>query len=233
MRIIETKNEAIKLKGLHNRNDDQLRGVADPLPAHNFAWLFVGTPGTGKSSLLSRLLTEKAAYRGKFDYIYYFSPSVHTLPDEFRSKLAPDRLFTSLDELPEILESFKGPGEDKVLFVLDDCVADIKTHTKELMNALFNRRHYSRGISFAIITQKLRAIPLQLRTAIDALAFFSLRNKRECDACFEDYLQNFLDETEFKALLKHIANSGAHPFLFARIDEGKVYNKFNSLELVE
>lgn len=82
-----------------------------------------------------------------------------------------------------------------------------------------------------IITQKVRAIPLVLRSAVDSIAFFSLRNKRENDAVFEDYLSNFLEPNEYKILSKYIANSGEHPFLYARLDLGKVFNKFNSLEL--
>jgi hypothetical protein len=230
MRIVERKNDKIKLKGLINPNDKKL-DVPSPLPNHNhFFMLLVGTAGSGKTSLLSNLLT--GPYKGKFDNIFFFSPSAHTLPKNFREKLSDERVFNNLDNLQAVIEDLKS-SDETALFVFDDSVKQIaeKENTKLMMNLAFNRRHIGKGCSMIIITQKVRAIPLVLRSAVDSLAFFSLRNKRENDAIFEDYLSNFLDDKEFKILSKYIANSDSHSFLFSRLDLGKVYNKFNSLEL--
>lgn len=230
MKIVEKKNDRIKLKGLVNSNDKKLN-VPYPLPNHNhFFTLLIGTAGSGKTSLLSNLL--EGPYARQFDNIYWFSPSAHTLPKKFREKLADERVYPSLDNLEEVIEDQKS-GEETALFVFDDCVKMISEKVKDMMSLAFNRRHLGGGCAMIIITQKVRAIPLVLRSAVDSLAFFSLRNKRENDAVYEDYLSNFQEPDEFKVLSKYIANSGDHPFLFARLDLGKVYNKFNSLEIEE
>lgn len=229
MKIIEKKNDKIKLKGgLVNPNDKKL-DVPYPLPDHNhFFTILIGTAGSGKSSLLANLL--EGPYARQFDNIHWFSPSAHTLPKKFREKLADERVYPTLDNLEEVIEDTKA-SDETALFVFDDCVKMISEKIKPMMNLAFNRRHIGKGVAMYIVTQKVRAIPLVLRSAVDSLAFFSLRNKTENQAVFEDYLSNFLDQDEYKALSRYVANSGSHPFLFSRLDLGKVFNKFNELDL--
>jgi GTPase SAR1 family protein len=189
--------------------------------------LLVGTAGSGKSSLLANLL--EGPYARQFDNIHWFSPSAHTLPKSFREKLADERVYNSLDSLRDVIQETKD-SDETALFIFDDCVKMIAENVKTMMDLAFNRRHLGAGAALIIVTQKTRAIPLVLRSAVDSLAFFSLRNKSENQAVFEDYLSNFLEPEEFKAISKYVAETGAHPFLFSRLDLGKVYNKFNELD---
>ena len=40
-----------------------------------FCWAVVGAPGSGKTTFIERMLSQKDAYKNKFDYIFVISPS--------------------------------------------------------------------------------------------------------------------------------------------------------------
>jgi hypothetical protein len=234
-RIVETPNESIRIKGMTNLNDGRLDNVAPPLPDSNhFFSIVLGMAGGGKSSLIQSLLSDPNAYKCKFSRIYWFSPSVNTLDEKFREKLCNDRLFTSLEPLPEVIEELKS-FEGDVLMIFDDMVRQIQENSKIFMPLAFNRRHILKrgGISLMVVSQKTRSIPLFLRSAVDSLYLVggSLRNKRELDAVFEDYTSSFMDRDEYDMITRHIAESHKHPFMFVRVDQGKVYSKFNDIRI--
>jgi hypothetical protein len=234
-RIIETPNDSIRLRGMTNLNDGKLENVSPPLPDSNhFFSIVLGMAGGGKSSLIQSLLSDPNAYKCKFSRIYWFSPSVNTLDEKFKDKLNPERLYTSLEALPEVIESLR-TFEGDVLMIFDDMVRQIQEDSKTFMPLAFNRRHILKrgGISLMIVSQKTRSIPLFLRSAVDSVYVVggSLRNKRELDAVFEDYTSSFMDRPEFDMVARHIAESHKHPFMFVRVDNGEVFSKFNSIRI--
>ena len=42
---------------------------------NQFCWAIVGAPGSGKTTFIERMLSQKDAYKNKFDYIFVISPS--------------------------------------------------------------------------------------------------------------------------------------------------------------
>lgn len=230
MKITETENTIIKVTGAKNKNDEPM-DVIPPLPCHNFAALFVGTPGSGKTSLLISLLSKY--YKRCFDKIYFFTGSIGTIPETFLEKLHPDRVFSDLDNLEEIMEEEK-EGDAKLLFVFDDMLKEIDEKQKLLMKLIQNRRHYGSGACIAITTQKITKIPLSLRTGIDTIFFYkgSYNNKRETDALYTDYVQKY-DKDEFADILKYIFQDPKEPYMFAFIDlkHDKIYKRFNLLHI--
>lgn len=226
--ILEIKNDNIKISKVKVANDEPLEGVPKPLPTWNYFSLLVGGPGSGKTTLMISLI--KKYYKKKYDHIYLFSGSLQTLPDNFISKLNPDRIFSNLDNLKDIIEQLKNDIEKpKVLMVFDDLVKPIEDNKKIIMDLAYNRRHIGGGISLLVITQKLNKIPLMIRTAVDTIYFFNLNNKREINSLFDDYIEN-LDENEFNSIIKHINNqSDSHRLLFIDKKNGFYYNKFNKL----
>jgi hypothetical protein len=234
-RIIETPNDSIRLRGMTNLNDGKLENVSQPLPESNhFFSIVLGMAGGGKSSLIQSLLSDPNAYKCKFARIYWFSPSVNTLDEKFKDKLNPERLYTSLETLPDVIESLR-TFEGDVLMIFDDMVRQIQEDSKTFMPLAFNRRHILKrgGISLMIVSQKTRSIPLFLRSAVDSVYVVggSLRNKRELDAVFEDYTSSFMDRPEFDMVARHIVESHKHPFMFVRVDNGEVFSKFNSIRI--
>jgi hypothetical protein len=232
MYISEIKNNTIVLKGAKNPNDSLL-DVVSPLPNWNsFAMCLIGGPGSGKSSLVMRLLTKY--YKKRFNSIYFFSGSLNTLPDEFLDKLDPNKVFGNLNKLPKIIDIINSTN-DKTLIVIDDLVADIQDKQKKnnIMNLIYNRRHIGGGVSIMLISQKLRAIDLKIRTGLDTCIFFSLNNKRELEAAYEDFVED-LTPDEWFALVKYVKNKNKvadHPFIFMDKRNGKYYNKFNLLTI--
>lgn len=243
--IKEHINNKVKLKGAENANDVALPGVEKPLHSHNFASLIVGTPGSGKSSLVMSLLTQKTAYRNKFDRVYIFSPSFHTLPEKTQRLFHSSRVFSEMDDFPTVLESIKqdtleirdkdgkvvGHKPVKCLIIFDDMVKGIEKHKQEVQNFLYNRRHIGGGCSCMIITQKITSIPLSIRSACDGCFFFSLRSKKELDACFDNFTP-FLEREEFNSAIR-FCKDDTYCFLYIDLKHGKIHKRLNELEFVD
>lgn len=233
MPITEITHQGPKLKGAKNNNDRRLPGVAEPVPDQSYFFsLFVGGPGQGKTSLLLSLLQAPDAYARKFDNIMFYSASLHTLPETFVEKLAPNRTFTNLDNLEETIQSIRD-SEDNCLFVFDDMVKSLdKQSLKLLTNLAYNRRHIGKGCAMVFITQKVRAVPLQLRTAIDSVYFFNWRSKREIDAIGEDYATAFMEDKDWYDIVKYVQRKNLpHSFIFLNLALGKAYLNWNELQL--
>ena len=66
-------------------------------------------------------------YNKKFDRIYLFSPSLGTIDDCPFNDLPEDQVYEGLSEdiLEHVLEEIRDSGE-KVLFIMDDVVNDMK-----------------------------------------------------------------------------------------------------------
>jgi GTPase SAR1 family protein len=232
MVIREVKAEtSVRLKPATNHNDTVLKGVEAPLPAYNWAGLFIGPPASGKTSLLISLLTQNGAYRKKYNRIYYFSPSVNTLPETFLSKLHSDRIFTDMDALEPVIDDIRA-SDDKSLIVFDDMVRPLndKAYKKVVQDLMNNRRHIGGGVSIAIVSQKLKSVPLPIRTAIDVCYFFSLRNRREINDLFADITSSFLSTGEWEEIIQYCAKE-PYCFLFIDLRNGKIHKRFNELVL--
>ena len=108
--------------------------------------LIVGKPGSSKTTLLLNLICKRGKmYNKKFDKVYLFSPSLGTIDDCPFEELPEDQKFEELsyDLLEAVLDEIKDSGE-KVLFIMDDVVNDMKKefHLEKLLcKVLMKRRH--------------------------------------------------------------------------------------------
>lgn len=230
MKITEIQNNKISLKGVKNPNDEKL-DVETCLASHNHFSLFIGQAGSGKTSLVINLLSSKKfkSYRKCFDSIYFFSGSLNTLPDKFLSLLHPDRIFTDLENLEEIMNNVEG----KCLFIIDDLVKEIKEYEEVLKKLIYNRRHIGGGSSVWMISQKITVIPLSIRSQADVIYFFSMsaRNKKEVEALFNDFITD-LEKDEFNQLVRYVfKDSEPHDFLYINKRENKYHKNFNELQI--
>lgn len=242
-RINETEPEVpIVVNKFKFTCDDEDHTIPKPLPrAGGFAMLIIGKPRSGKTNLLLNLTTKAHKnFNRKFDRVYLWSPSVHTMEDDPFELLPEDQKFDSLtlDNLSGVLEEIKD-SHDKTLFVLDDVIADMRGKGKaDLENLLhkvfFNRRHLAgKGGSVSIIatSQTYNKIDPKLRKTASQLIFFANKNKKEIDSIFEEMI--LIPRKEFFDVMRYIYDK---PFQFMYIDttlpdDKMIFKNFNQLQI--
>ena len=193
--------------------DDSDTTIPKPLPQQGgFAMLIVGKPRSGKTNLLLNLTTKAHKnFNRKFDRVFLFSPSIHTIEDDPFELLPEDQKFeeANLSNLNEVLSMIKDSGE-KVLLILDDCISDIRGKGKgDIENLLhrvfFNRRHLAgKGGSLSIIatSQTYNKIDPKLRKTCSHLILFENKNKKELDSIFDEAI--LIPKKEFFDVLRYI-----------------------------
>ena len=193
--------------------DDADIKIPKPLPQQGgFAMLIVGKPRSGKTNLLLNLTTKAHRnFNRRFDRVYLWSPSIHTMEDDPFGLLPEDQKFESLtlDNLQTVLSEIKDSSE-KILFILDDVIADMRGKGKaQLENLLhkvfFNRRHLAgKGGSVSIIatSQTYNKVDPKLRKTASQLIFFESKNKKELDSIFEEVI--LIPKKEFYDVLRYV-----------------------------
>jgi len=219
--------------------DDIDETIPKPLPQMlNFFMLICGRPGSGKTTLILNLIAKRGKmYNKKFDKIFVFSPSLMTMKDNPFEELPDNQVDTELTEenLASALEEIKDSGE-KILFILDDVVNDIKRSSmvqNTLSRMLMNRRHLAGSggsTSFIITTQVYNKIPAPIRKTASHIIIFHTKNKKELDTIFDELI--IIPQKDFYAILKFCFDKKNH---FLYIDTNKSYDKmfhknFNNLE---
>ena len=225
--IKEIKNDKLKLQEIKMANDAIIKGVEKPLPtAYNFFLLVCGAPGSGKSSLWINLITKKEnnTYFRKFDKILIFSNSFKTITKEIH--LPPERIFDGITELEDVIESVRD-SDDKILMILDDVVADVKSESF-MLKLIYNRRHLAGGISIILTSQVYNKVPLSIRKASSDLILFTTGNKKELKSVYNDFIN--IPEDAFQKITQYCFKS-KHDFMVYTTDSGSFYKNFNLLVL--
>jgi hypothetical protein len=242
MRIRESACESnIKISKFKFNCDECDKTIPKPLPQNlNHFLMIVGKPGSSKTTLLLNLICKRGKmYNKKFDRVYLFSPSLGTIEDCPFETLPEDQRFEDLseDNLEQVLEEIKDSGE-KVLFVMDDCVNDMKKELrleKLLSKVLMNRRHQcgsGGSLSVWITTQVYNKVPLPVRKCASHLVIYETKNKKELDSMFDEAVVG-LTKPEWFQLCKYVWDK---KFNFLFVDLGNTFNKmyhrnFNPLEI--
>tara|TARA_R110000822_G_C15161336_1_gene478303 strand:- start:14 stop:775 length:762 start_codon:yes stop_codon:yes gene_type:complete len=236
----EEYEKAINITKFNFTCDDLDETIPEPLPRGSFSMLITGKPGSGKTNLLLALLTKKGrAFNRKFDKVFVVSPSLSTIgTDDPFETIPDDQKFSdvSLEVLDGITTGIKDSG-DKVLIVLDDCIADLRGRgnaqvENKLQKIFFNRRHLcGAGGSCSIIatSQTYTKIDPKLRKACSVLICFENRNKREIEALHSEMI--LIPHKEFMDVLKYIYDKKFN-FLYLDTTKGEdsmMHKNFNKL----
>ena len=215
----------IVLSKFHFSCDEVDESIPHPLPQMlNFFLLICGRPGSGKTTLILNLICKRGKlYNKKFDKIFVFSPSLMTMKDEPFGDLPEDQVATELSEelLESSLASIKDSGE-KVLFILDDVVNDIKKVgvQRVLSKMLMNRRHLAGengSASFIITSQVYNKIPAPIRKTASQIVIF---HTKELDTIFDELI--LIPQKDFYEILKYCFDKKNH---FLYIDVNKSYER--------
>ena len=222
MLISEIKNDLPQIKPVKEIMSIYIDGINPNIPNRNgFIYALIGSPGSGKSSLLLSLFRSRNYYKNKFNHIYLITPessflSVKDHPFENHAKvyheLNSETLENIYNELFEIKkECLEGGYEiEHSCIIVDDYASDLKD--KELIKALkqllIKSRHI--GCSFIFTLQAYNLFPLVLRKLLTNISLFKPKNKIELDSVRkelinlneEDTLQlmNFVFDNEYNHL---------------------------------
>lgn len=239
MTITEVPNPDLKIHTPQMRCDFDLDpDIPDPLPKRSFFLGVFGTPGSGKSSLMVSLLSQKKPkiYRNVFHTIYLIVPS-HSLAsvksNVFKNH-PPDQVFNELNvqTLEHIKKRIEIDSEQGFLslIVIDDQTVHLKDKgTEKLLRELvYNRRHFRTSIM--ILAQSYNQLPLATRKTLSHFVVFKPSNKKE--------LQSILSELVFYPphIIDDISNytfRTKHDHLFGVSDSGELYRNFNKLIITE
>lgn len=222
--------------------DDADCSIPKPLPQQGgFAMLIVGKPRSGKTNLLLNLTTKAHKnFNRKFDRVYLWSPSVHTMENDPFELLPDDQKFESLtlQNLKSVLAEVKD-SSDKTLFLFDDVIADMRGKGRaQLENLLhkvfFNRRHLAgKGGSVSILatSQTYNKIDPKIRRTASHLVFFENKNKKEIDTIFDEVV--LIPKKEYFDVMRYIYDK---PYQFMYVDttlpdDKMMFKNFNQLEI--
>ena len=208
--------------------DDIDESIPKPLPQTlNFFMLISGKPASGKTSLILNLIAKKhKCYNQRFNRIYIFSPSLTTIKNSPFDDIPEDQIFQelSVETLLKAQSDIANTGE-KVLFILDDVVNDMKLKGVqiELTKMLMNRRHLAGAggsTAFILTTQVYNKIPAPIRKTATQVVLYSTKNKAEIENLFQELI--LIPRVDFYEILKYCFDK-KHNFIY--IDVNKPHDK--------
>ena len=241
MTSIEEKeyDKKIVISGTKFSCDDIDDSIPAPLPKKGgFAMLIIGRPGYGKTSLINSLVCKSGKnFNRKFDRVFIWSPSMITMEGDPYEMIPDDQKFeeATLENIQEVLDEIRDTG-DKVLFIFDDVIADIRGKGKGqienlLQKIFFNRRHLAgAGGSVSIIatSQTYNKIDPKLRKTASQLVQYKPQ-KKEVENIYDDMI--LIPKKEFLDVLRYIYDK-KHNFMYidTQLPEDKqIHKNFNQL----
>jgi hypothetical protein len=214
--------------------------VPAPLPNQSFYMCAIGPPRSGKSSLVTGLLTTstpRKLFSGIFEHIYYFCPegSFNSMePNPYRA-LDPSKIKFEFDQqtFGEVIAKVEANAKRKQnsLIIVDDFSANLKDVSlrKDFERAVNNRRH--KRLSIINIAQTYRAIPLSVRKLITHLFLFKVNNLRELESVRDELVPR--DRNEFQSIYNYVfaPSSDPHTFMYIDVGAGEIYKNFKRLSI--
>lgn len=151
----------------------------DPILDDAFLLLIIGRRSSGKTRLLSDLLS--IVYRKRFDLIVVMSPSAASDPS-FRLHPQGVCLFNKISaHVIKELTKYVEEQQIRALLVLDDishsCREDKKI-TEMVDTIAFNGRHIGKGLSLIVLQQKITQASPDCRSQADVILLFKEENSR-------------------------------------------------------
>ena len=250
---VNTKNDIELSKYKFNCDDIICPNIKYPLPNKTFKIGIIGKSGSGKTNLL-RNMTEKsgknAIYCKKFSNVFYISPSIKSMNN--KPKLSEDRFYTSLNDLPSIVERMKNENdmEGRSLLIMDDITNELKTggsmgeHLKTIYQ---NNRHLGRplideetgeqiesgAMSSIILSQRTNNLPRFIRSQLTHIILFDCRStKSEMETIFNEFFHT--DKEIFNEILRRTfdGDKNKYNFLFIDLGNSKIYRNFDTEYIV-
>jgi hypothetical protein len=173
--------------------------------------IFIGSTGSGKTTIVGNLLKNRNMLSGYFDRIYVFclSPCT-TLIDNVR-EIKKENTFTddNPDKLEELynkqLQSVEQNGYDRTphtLFILDDIVQSKTFLNHKVLGSIFFGGTHAK-CSLWLISQNYMSVPRRLRMNCHALVMCHGVNQTEIERFSMEWQSPYLDKNEFKKMVEY------------------------------
>lgn len=248
---IDVKNHAVIEPYQFSCDDIIDKNIPKPLPGSDTGWfrmLITGKSGSGKTSLVKGLIESKKSniYHKKFSNVFIISPSIHTQAK--KPRLPKDRFYTSLSDLPEILNRIQTEDdlEGRTLLIFDDVANELKQSSPlmtDVKKVLFNNRHLGRAlldedgkqlesgaVSSMWLVQKYCSAPTWLRSQITEHIIFPPSSKKEIESIYEDLIH--VDKNLYEEMLRRVKRK-PYNFLFINANKSEMYNGFSKRFILE
>jgi hypothetical protein len=224
------KNQAPKLPvckmlcdgGLHEKLNDY--ELTKHLNAHQIT-VVVGSPGSGKTSMLYSLFKSKSMLKKVYDKIFVFMPSASqaSMKDNIFGQLPDEQRFEELTL--ETLDMAQSQFDETNAIIIDDMTVYLKDKEvqKKLRELAFNRRHM--GLSIFILTQSWTAVPLSIRKVFNNAFIFKV-GKREMQQVFKEMIESHDDKV---APIMKLVYDKPHQFLFVNFLQQRFFKNWDEL----
>ena len=198
--------------------------------------LLIGSPGSGKSSLMWAMLKNKKLLNRVYHNIFLFQPSHSraSIKNDIFKKHDADKMFDELtyDNLEEVINRIKAtPPEENNVIIFDDMASYLKNkETLKLFKELiFNRRHLHTSIYF--LNQTFYSVPKELRRLFSNMFIFKV-SKDEMKNIFDEnvedeYVKNLMPE------ISKVVYAKPFSYLFINTDNQKFYKQFDRIDFTE
>jgi len=187
--------------------------------------IFIGKPGSGKTSLLINII--KKLYKKCFEYIYVFMPnhSRKSLKNNIFDKyLDPSQIYEELNEatISDLYEKLKQNSNDgyRSLVIYDDVQKALKDHSvlKSLKNIIANQRHLK--VVNLILLQNYFALDKSLREIITNIIMFKM-NKSQTEKIFNENIESAKDKFNN---IRDIVFNKAYSWMFINPSSQRIFN---------
>jgi hypothetical protein len=199
------------------------------------ATAFVGTSGSGKTSLMVSLLMNKdpKIWKKQFNWIIVVMPRASRASlksNVFDKYLDESCLFDSLTEesidmITAMIEQNAQEGQ-QTLLILDDVASALKNGyiQKRLQHLVYAYRHFR--LVIIMLVQTLRTIPLSIRKNLSNLVIFHKPRISEWEAITHEFLE--MEKDEAKELYQLVFKE-KYDWSLINLGSGKVYSKFDEV----
>jgi GTPase SAR1 family protein len=229
------KNKAPKLKpckmncdtGLHKKLDNYELSKFMNCHATN---LFIGKPGSGKTSLVVSLFQSKNVFYDVFHNIYLFQPSHSraSMEDDIFDSIENKYDELTYENLEEVMNQIKEEDPDYCnCIIFDDQTAYLKDKSikKLLKELIYNRRHLRTSVFF--LCQTYMSIEPDIRKLFSNLFIFRV-SKKELEKIFEELVEESKDSV---LPISKLVFREKYNFLFINTDSGRLFKNWDEIIL--
>lgn len=199
-----------------------IEGITSDIFPPNFLCAIIGKPGSGKTSLLRKILLDTQLLSKKYDTIFLMSPS----PDEYPFTFAAENVCNdfNLDWAKEKISKCKAKN---ALLIIDDFISYIKKAENDprLKSLIFNRRHLLKNgtLSIIITSQRYIALPTNIRSNINMIICFKIPNK-DFQTMYRELIT--IDKKTFEKMISCVKDT---TFFMTNLDSNKYFLKFDQI----